>query len=531
MSPKTRAHGTRSLGSSAPVLDRYSREPSISRQRGTVTDLLLRPATDLLGLLRSGELGAVELLELHLDRVRAVNPTLNAVVAIDEEGALEQARRADDARARQYEPAPLRGLPMTIKDVFEVVGMPATCGIGELAHHMPTRDADVVTALRDAGAVIFGKTNVPEGAGDHQSYNAIYGVTRNPWDLSRTPGGSSGGAAAALAAGMTPMEIGTDVGGSIRCPAHFCGVWGHKSSFTVVPMGGNVPTALVSDRLTEMLVAGPMARDARDLELALDVVAGPQGLDRKGKRWTLPRARQERLEDYRVAVLLEADGAPVDTAYRRVLEEYVEELRGAGVRTTTLHRPPVDSQHALDVYFDILFGIFGGGAPQPIYEAFKALAPEATVDDRSFEARMGRAARLTAREWFARLDERARLAAQWESFFTDVDILLCPVMSTVAFPHDTSGVDHTAQLHRTVAIDGEPAPYLINLTWPGLITVANLPSTAMPTGRLVNDLPAGIQAVGAYLEDRTTLHFATLVQERLGGFVPPPALDELVPAR
>jgi amidase len=492
-----------------------------------MTELLLRSATDMLDMLRRGEIGAVELLELHLDRLRTVNESVNAVVALDEEGARDQARRADDARARGAELGALHGLPMTIKDVFEVVGMPATCGIGELAQHRPTRDAEVVEALRDAGAVIFGKTNVPEGAGDHQSYNAIYGVTRNPWDLTRTPGGSSGGAAAALAAGLTPLEIGSDVGGSIRCPAHFCGVWGHKSSFTAVPLRGHIPPAPFSDRLLEMEVAGPMARDARDLELAMDVVAGPQGTDVKGKRWTLPAPRHERLEDYRVAALFEADGAPVDAQYRRTLENYVEDLHGAGVRVRTLDRLPVDSQHALDVYFDILFGVFGGGAPAAIYEAFRALAPEAAADERTFEARMGRAARLTAREWFSRLDDRAELAAQWEAFFAEVDILLCPVMSTVAFPHDTSGVDHTAQLHRTVAIDGEPAPYLINLTWPGLITVANLPSTALLTRRLINGLPAGVQAVGAYLEDRTTLRFATLVQERLGGFVPPPALDEL----
>jgi amidase len=491
-----------------------------------MTDLHLRSATDLLGMLRAGEVGAAELLELHLDRVRAVNPTINAVVALDQESARDQARRADEARARGGELGPLHGLPMTLKDVFEVVGMPATCGIPDLAGHRPDRDADVVTTLREAGAVIFGKTNVPEGAGDHQSYNAIYGLTLNPWDLGRSAGGSSGGAAAALAAGLTPLEIGSDVGGSIRCPAHFCGVWGHKSSHSVVPMRGHIPPAPASERVLPMCVAGPMARDARDLELALDVVAGPEGLDRRGKRWVLPAPRHERLEDFRVAVLLEANGAPVDAAYRAALEEYVEELRGAGVQVTALERPPVDPQLSLDVYFDMLFGLFGGGAPEHIYEAFRVLEPEATADDRTFGSRMGRAARLTAREWFARLDEQARIVARWEAFFADVDILLCPVMSTVAFPHDTSGVDHTAQLHRTVAIDGADAPYLINLAWPGYITVANLASTAIPTGRRVEGVPAGIQAVGAYLEDRTTLRFATLVQERLGGYVPPP-LEEL----
>jgi amidase len=484
--------------------------------------MLWRSATDQMDLLRRGEVSAVELLDLHLERVASVNPPLNAVVALDEEGARAQARRCDAARARGEDPGLLGGLPMTIKDVYEVVGMPATCGFPHLAEHRPTRDADVAVRLREAGAVIFGKTNVPEGAGDHQSYNAVYGVTRNPWNLDRSPGGSSGGSAVAVATAMTPLEIGSDIGGSIRCPAHFCGVWGHKPSYGVVSLRGHVPPAPQSDRAFEMAVGGPIARDARDLQLAMDVDAGPDALDRKGKRWALPPARHERLEDYRVAVLLAADGAPVDSAYRRALEAYVDELAGVGVNVTALERPPVDSQHALDVYFDILFGLFGGGAPEPIYDAFRALVPDAPADDRSFAARMGRAARLTAREWFARLDDRIRLQAQWEAFFADVDILLCPVMATVAFPHDHSGVDHTAQLHRTVDIDGEPAPYLVNLCWPGLITVANLPATAIPTRHLVDGLPAGVQAVSAYLEDRTTMRFATLVQERLGGFVAPP---------
>ena len=484
--------------------------------------MIWRSATELVGLLRSGEVGAVELLDLHLGRVAAVNPALNAVVAIDEEGARAQARRIDDARARGEDPGPLAGLPMTLKDVYEVVGLPATCGFAHLADHHPTQDADVTTRLREAGAVIFGKTNVPEGAGDHQSYNAVYGVTHNPWHPDRSAGGSSGGSAVAVATAMTPLEIGSDIGGSIRCPAHFCGVWGHKPSYGVVSLRGHIPPAPQSSRPMEMAVGGPIARDARDLELGLDVVAGPEAVDRKGKRWALPQPRHERLEDFRVAVLLEAEGAPVDGAYRQALEAFVDELRGVGARVTTLERPPVDTEHALDVYFDLLFGTFGGGAPEPIYEAFRALAPDAPSEDRSFEARMGRAARLTARDWFARLDDRIRLQAQWEAFFGDVDILLCPVMATVAFPHDHSGVDHTAQLHRTVEIDGRPAPYLANLCWPGLITVANLPATAIPTRQMVDGLPAGIQAVGAYLEDRTTLRFATLVQEHLGGFVAPP---------
>jgi amidase len=497
--------------------------PPVTSVWPSVHEPVFQAATDLVQLLRAGELGAVELLHLHLNRLETVNALINAVVAVDEAGALAQARRADEACSRGEPLGPLHGLPMTIKDSFEVAGMPATCGFAHLTGHYPARDAEVVADLKRAGAVAFGKTNVPEGVSDLQSYNSVYGVTRNPWDLERTPGGSSGGAAAAVAAGLAPLEVGTDIGGSIRCPAHFCGIYGHKPSYTAVSLEGHIPPAPEGGDAREMPVAGPLARDARDLELALGVIAGPSGLDRKGKRWELPVPRHERLEDFRVALLLEAEGAPVDSAYRAALERYAGELREAGLQVAELERPPVDPQHALDVYFDLLFGIIAAGGPDPVYAAWAGLAPDAAAGERSFAARMGRAARQSVRDWLKRLDDRARLVAQWEAFFTEVDVLLCPVLPTVAFPHDHRGVGPLGQLDRTIEIDGKPEPYMVMLTWPGLITVANLPSTVIPTGHLVDGVPAGIQAVGAYLEDRTTIRLATLLQERLGNRYAVPA--------
>jgi amidase len=502
--------------------------PSVDASGPGNLPLAFQSASEMLARLHAKQISAVELLNLHLARVREVNPALNAVVAINEDDAMAQAKRADAALAKDRWLGALHGLPMTIKDAFEVVGMPATCGFAHLKDHRPGHDAEVVTLLRRAGAVIFGKTNVPEGAGDHQTYNAVYGLTRNPWNAERSAGGSSGGAAVAVAAGLSPLDIGSDIGGSIRCPAHFNGIFGHKASHSIVPLAGHIPPLPPARVGLEMGVAGPLARNALDLELAMNVIAAPGMLDRKGKRWKLPPARRHSLEEHRVAVLFDVAGAPVDGAYRDALERYVDALHRVGVRTTRLAAPPIDATHALDVYFDLLFGLYGGGAPEPIYEAFKALATDAAPSDRSFAARMGRAARLTARDWLARLEERDLLCRRWEHFFADHDIVLCPVMSTIAFPHDLSGVDHTAQLQRTVKIDGRDAPYLINLAWPGLITVANLPSTAMPTGQFVDGMPVGIQAVGPYLEDRTTLRFAALVQQRLGGYTVPSSLEAAV---
>lgn len=493
--------------------------------------LELQSATELLAALHARRISAVELLQHHLQRVRELGPALNAVVAIDEAGALAQAARADAARARGDWLGPLHGLPITIKDAFEVVGMPATCGIAALAQHRPAADADLVGALRRAGAVIFGKTNVPEGAADHQTYNAVYGLTRNAWRADRSAGGSSGGAAVAVAAGLSVLDIGSDIGGSIRCPAHFNGVWGHKASHTLVPLGGHIPPLPPARSALEMGVAGPLARDARDLALALDVIAGPEPPDAKAKRWQLPPPRHAALADYRIAVLLDAADVPLASGYRAALEHWLDALARSGARLTWLRAPPVDAQRALDLYFDCLFAQAAAHAPPAVQAGFRALAVDAPADDRSFAARIGRAARLSAPAWFERREQRRALAAQWAAFFDAHDLLLCPVMSTPAFAHDCSGVDHTAQLQRRVLIDGVAQPYLVNLCWPGLITVADLPATAIPTGQFVDGTPVGIQAVGPYLEDRTPLQFALLVQQRLGGYrVPPSALAPAPPA-
>jgi amidase len=477
-------------------------------------------AGELTRALRERKVGAVELLDLHLARMRAVNPAINAIVATDEQGARAQARRADEALARGELLGPLHGLPMTLKDTFEVVGMPATCGIPALRNHMPKTDAAVAAALRAAGAVIFGKSNVPEGAGDHQSYNAIYGLTRNPWDLARSAGGSSGGAAAALATGMTPLEVGSDVGGSIRCPAHFCGLFGHKPSYGLVPLFGHIPPPPGTYHEPIMEVAGPLARHARDLELALDVIAAPNDLDAKGQLWKLPPPRRTTLKDFRVALWADAKHYPVEPAYLAAIHAFAEDLRRLGVSVTEA-RPPIDPHESNDLYIAALFGMWGGGLPDEVFDGYVAAARGLDPADKSWAARIGRAAAQSLRDWTRLLDRREQLRRVWEAFFRDYDLLLCPVMTTVAFPHDTSGADHTAQMHRTIKVGNETRPYLDNLIWPGLITLVNLPSTAVPMRHFVDGLPAGVQAVSGFLDDRTTLRFAELVEEAFGGFTAP----------
>jgi amidase len=470
--------------------------------------LAFAPATDQLRLLEAGKIGAVELLELYLERVDRFNPTYNLVVAFDRDRARTAAREVDRQRASSDPVGALAGLPITIKDSFEVTGMPTTCGLTDLRDHYPERDADAVAQLREAGANIFGKSNLPAGASDWQSFNPIYGVSRNPWNPDRTVGGSSGGAAGAVAAGLTSFELGSDIGGSIRIPAHFCGVFGHKPTYGLISVRGQIPPPPGRLYKPELGVAGPLARSAADLALLMDVLAEP-----------LPAPRRDRLEDFRVGVWM-GDGAyRVDGAYRAALETYLDDLRHAGARIEAVELP-VDAHDSYETYLQVLFAIVGAPAPQEA-EAFEALAAR---DETGLAAKLARYMRTSLGEWFELCEKREQLFRAWASFYRDYDLLLCPAVPVVAFPHmaEGSGV-HSDQLFRRITIDGEPAPYL-DFTWQGLALVANLPATVMPTGKFVDGLPTGLQIIGPRREDRTNLRFAELAEQAAGAFVPPPAL-------
>ena len=486
--------------------------------------LELRSATAVLQLIRTRKIGAVELLRQVLARLERLNPRFNMVVARDVEGALEAARRADSAPTSER--GPLHGLPMTIKDAWEVTGLTATCGFPSLAGHRPERDADAVARLRAAGAIPYGKTNVPIGAGDHQSYNPLYGRTNNPWNVERTVGGSSGGAAAAVATGISALELGSDIGGSIRCPAHFCGVYGHKPSYGIVPMRGHIPPPPGGLYTIELGVGGPLARSAADLELALDVLIAPAELERNAWSIRLPASRHERLRDFRVALWADARSFAVDARCIEAMHAYAQDLRRLGVTVDEKARPALDPLATHALYIAVLFSVFSAGMPDDALRQFASAAAGLPADDQSYPARVARAIRLSHIEFMHLAEERERIFRIWRKFFESYDVVLCPIMPTVAFPHDTTGdeLGHIAQYKRTTIVDGTPRPYMDGLQWPGLVTVANLPATAIPTGRLIDGLPMGIQAVAPYLEDRTSLRFAALVEQEVGGFVAAPGI-------
>lgn len=483
--------------------------------------LEFRSATHLLSLLRARRLGALELLDLQLARIERLNPALNAVVALDIEGARAAARTADSTADEAR--GPLHGLPITIKDAYEVAGMTATCGFPHLAKHVPARDADSVARLRAAGAIPFGKTNVPLAAADHQSYNPIYGTSNNPWDVGRTPGGSSGGAAASVAAGFSALELGSDIGGSIRCPAHFCGVYGHKSSYGIVPMRGHIPPMPGSIVMPPLGIGGPIARSASDLELALDVLVAPASAERTAWSVKTPASRHERLSDFRVALWADQKSFSVDGRCVDAMHGFAQDLRRAGVRVDDDARPAIDPFESDDLYVALLFSTVSEGMPGDVLALTEQVAADMKAGPRSYPSRVAKAVRFTHHQFLELAEKQAQLCLAWRKFFESYDVILCPIMPTVAFPHDQSGSGpgHIAQYTRTTLVDGKPIPYMNGLQWPGLVTVANLPATAIPTGRFIDGMPMGLQVVGPFLEDRTTLRFAQLAEVALGGFTPP----------
>jgi amidase len=480
-----------------------------------MTDIAFRSATELLRALARRELSSVELLDLYLARAAELNPRINALVHVDAERARERARAADAARARGESWGALHGLPVTIKDSFEVAGMPCTSGAPELAKHVPARHADAVQRLVEAGALVFGKTNLPLYAGDFQSYNAVYGTTNNPWDVTRGPGGSSGGSAAALAAGLTGLELGSDIGGSIRNPAHFCGVYGLKTTHGIVPMRGHIPGPPGTLGDSDLGVAGPMGRSAADLSLGLDVLAGPAPDDSVAWKLALPPPRANRLADLRVGVWLEDPLGPVDAEVGDVLSDAVDAIAKTGARIDAKVRP-VDSREQHRTYIQLLNGVMGAGFPPDVVARAEAAAPTLPASEDSTAANSLRGLALRHREWLGLNERRARLRAQWASSFRDIDVLLCPIMPTPAFPHDHGDLNA-----RTLTINGKAEPYF-QLFWAGLAVNAYLPGAVAPAGRSRSGLPVGVQIVGPYLEDRTPVAVAALLADVLGGFTPPP---------
>jgi amidase len=480
-----------------------------------------RTAGELLPALSGRQVSSRELVDSAITRIEALDPKINAVVVRDFDRARAAADAADAALARG-ERHPLLGLPMTVKEAFNVAGLPTTWGHLKFKDWRPDADALAVQRLKAAGAIILGKTNVPVDLGDWQSYNEVYATTNNPWDFGRSPGGSSGGAAAALAVGFVPLELGSDIGGSLRAPAHFCGVFSHKPSIDLVPLRGAGPpqTPAMPGRV-DFAVAGPMARSATDLALALAVLAGPDELsDGIGYKLALPPPRHDRLGDFRVLSIDEHPLCPTSASVSAALDGLADRLAKLGCTVLRTSAKMPDLALTTRNYVELLSAFFSADLAPDDRLRVEAAAQALSPDDLSIAAARLRGLTMTHASWIKTGRVRSGLRARWQALFQDFDVVLCPPMPTVAFPHDHSSPMGARELD----IDGKKVPYYNQLAWAGIATSNGLPATTVPIAHTDSGLPIGVQIIGGYLDDNTTIAFAGLVEREFGGFTPPPSL-------
>jgi amidase len=482
-----------------------------------------RSATELSAALTAKKVSSVELTQDAIDRIERHDGKINAICVRDFDRALAAAREADAARSRG-EHKPLLGLPLTVKESFNVAGLPTTWGYVPQKNYKPTEDALAVARAKAAGGVVLGKTNVPVGLADWQSYNDIYGTTNNPYDLGRTPGGSSGGSAAALAAGFGPLSMGSDIGGSLRVPGFHCGIYAHKPTFALCASRGHTPPpfpAIPSE--ADMAVIGPMARSAADLSLLLDVIAGPDPLEAGiGYKLNLPAARHQALKEFRVLVIDSHPLLPADEAVRGAIEKLAQTLSKAGVTVARESRLLPDFAETSRLYMRMLMSFLGAFFQPEVLAGAQEAVKQLPADDRSLTAERLRGMIASHRSWVLDAAARNGLRAQWSALFRTFDAVICPIMPTPAYPHDHS----PEQEARRIKIDGRDYPYTDQLAWPGIATLPGLPATAIPLGLSKDGLPLGVQIVGPWLEDRTPLKLAELIEREFGGFTPPKMFDD-----
>jgi amidase len=463
--------------------------------RGRSCDSLAYSTTvQIAAAIRAREVSASEVLEAHLAQIAAVNPALNAVVTVDEPGARARALQADQALARGEAWGPLHGVPFTLKDAHSTAGMRTTIGFPPLADHRAQEDGAVAARLKRAGGVLVGKTNVAMLLGDYQTSNPVFGRTNNPWDLRRTPGGSSGGAAAALAAGMTPFEIGTDLSASIRIPAHCCGVFGLKPTENRVPTTGLFPDPSGAPRaIRVMTTIGPMARSAEDLELLYGIIAGPDGCDTEAPPVPVENAPIPAIKTLRIAVALTFPGFPVAADIRDTVERVARDLDRAGARVEAAPLPSLDFSQDLSsagALIGMMIGAFQPGEG----------TPPATLPD-----------------YLEALHRRDRSIVAWESFFRSWDALLCPASMTTAFPHCATGAP--------IALDGEPVSYWMIPAHGALFNYSGHPAVVTPCGLDRGGLPIGLQLVGRRWSEARLLAIAQALTPLTGGFRRPSAYE------
>ncbi len=488
-------------------------------------DWAFSTAKDLMAAMASGTITSRALLELYIGRVEAHNGAFNAVVATNYEAARARADAADQARQKGESWGPLHGLPMTIKDTFEVEGMPCTAGYGGLRNHVPLHNAVAAQRLLDAGAILFAKTNVPLFASDIQTFNRIYGTTNNPWATELTPGGSSGGAAAALAAGFTPLELGSDLAGSIRTPSSYCGVYGHKSTHGIISLQGHVPGPPGTLSESDLAVVGPMARSAADLNLMMEVVAGAMPSTSPGWVLKLPKAKQKKLSDFKVLWWTNDPLCPLDSRMVPVYDRFKQQLLEQGVSITDATQEKLSLERYFPTYMNLLGSVVAAAHKKMERQAMVLALPLLKkVGERfnlpfAFEEYLAGVSQSHV-GWSKVNERRFKLRAELNTLFNQFDVVLMPVTMTLAFKH----LQKPDVPFRKLIVDGRKLAYSDLFMWVAPASMAGLPASSAPVGRSADGLPVNIQIMGGAYQDLTTIKFAELMEKAFGGFVKPPGM-------
>jgi amidase len=454
---------------------------------------LFQSATEATDMIRRKKISSRELTEMLLGQIDAINPGLNAVVELRREKALQEADAADEAIAQGIS-GPLLGVPMTIKEAFNLAGLHTTWGNPAWKGYVADWDATVVRRLKKAGVIIVGKTNVAFMLADFaQTSNELYGVTNNPWNITRTPGGSSGGSAAALASGMTFLEYGSDLVGSIRIPASFCGVYGLKPSVGIVPLTGFQPPGPPPEPndMMYMSAVGPLGRFPGDLRIALKVTAGPEEPEANVYSWTLSPPRHTRLKDFRVGVVFDHPHSPVSSEVTALLSNAMDALAQAG--TTIVEgwpegADPVRQSESFGFHVKLFFAFQQPG------EDFATLS-----------------------DFIHQENQRMAIRGAWNRYFNEMDVFICPTNFTPPFPHDKRPFEQ-----RTIMTPEGPRSYENQPFWISHASLAGLPAAVAPIGRTPDGLPVGVQIIGPLYGDDTVVTFAELLGNVIGGYEIPP---------
>jgi amidase len=480
-----------------------------------MTNIVFKSALELGRMLRARKISARDLLQACLSQYAKHNSTINAVIFTNLDKAQKAATAVDKRLAKGKPLSVFDGVPMTIKESFDWEGAPSTWGDPALKDNIAAKDAVALQRITDAGAVLYGKTNVPLHLADWQSFNVIYGTTNNPWDVTRTPGGSSGGAAAALATGMSTLEVGSDIGSSIRNPAHYCGVFGHKPTYGVVPYRGHLMPGSVA--ISDITVAGPLARSAKDLTAMMKIMVGSEGIDQRGITFTLPKSQKTSLKDFRVAIKLSSSVSEVDQTYQDQLIELGTFLKRRSRKLSFEARPNFSDEEAYENFILLLRATSTKRMPDSEIEAAATKSKLLSPNDMSYVALMTRAFGLSHGAWLRANERRHHMRLLWDAFFDDWDVLLCPCAASAAWPHDQKGERH----ERLIPVNGKMISTIDQRFWAGYSCNFYLPSTVAPLGLTAEGLPLGVQIITREYGDYTSLRFAELLEKEWRGFTAP----------